>query len=160
VSISGYPLDSLNTPPHWSELSNEQKIVLAPFSDSWNSMDAYSRRKWLAIAKRYPAMGAEEKIRTRNHMTEWVKLTPEERKRAREKYKLMNRSSPNKKATLTKKWREYQSLPNSERRRLRSAAQNQSKAVSAKQPPTQPFKKTLPHPTHPLTSPHHLDATP
>ncbi|TBR09404.1 MAG: DUF3106 domain-containing protein [Rugosibacter sp.] len=164
ASIPGYSLDSLNTQntqPTWSELNSQQRVILTPFSSSWNNMDNYSRKKWLAIAKRYPSMETEEKVRTQNHMKEWVKLTPEERKRAREKYKSLKRSSPNQKTTLKNKWQEYQALPESEKNRLKSAAKHQDKtrpvpkssALSLK-------KKAFSHPTRPLTSPPHFVATP
>lgn len=165
ASMPGYPLDSStqNTQPTWSELNSQQRIILAPFSSSWNAMDHYSQKKWLAIAKRYPSMENEEKVRTQNHMKEWVGLTPEERKRAREKYKSLRRSSPNQKATLKDKWQEYQALPESEKNRLKSAAKNQDKTrpVSMPKSSTLSFKKKASsHPTHPLTSPHHFVATP
>lgn len=160
ASIPGYSLESLNTQPTWSKLSSQQRAILTPFSTSWNNMDSYSRKKWLAIAKRYPSMETEEKIRTQSHMTEWVKLTPEERKRARENYKSLRRSSPNQKATLKNKWHEYQALPESEKSRLKSATKHQDKTRLAPKSPTQSLKKTFPHPTHPLTSPHHFVATP
>lgn len=161
ASIPGYSLDSLNTPPPWSELSNQQRIILTPFSNSWNNMDAYSRKKWLAIAKRYPSMGTEEKMRTQSHMTEWVKLTPEERKRARENYKSLSRSSPNQKTTLKNKWHEYQALPESEKNRLKSATKHQDKTHPVSKSSALPLKKkTFPHPTHPLTRPQNFVTTP
>ena len=141
--VSGYSLESLGAHPSWSELSNQQRIILAPFSTSWNNMDAYSRKKWLAIAKRYPSMGTEEKMRTQSHMAEWVKLTPEERKHAREKYKSLSRASPNQKATLKRKWHEYQSLPESEKNRLKSATKHQGKNHPASKASTLPVKKKL-----------------
>ncbi|MDO9273207.1 MAG: DUF3106 domain-containing protein [Rugosibacter sp.] len=161
ASIPGYSRDSLNTQPTWSELNSQQRVILAPFSSSWNNTDNYSRKKWLAIAKRYPSMGTEERVRTQNHMKEWVKLTPEERKRAREKYKSLRRSSPNQKATLKNKWQEYQALPESEKKRLKSVAKHQDKIHPEPKSLTLPLKKkTLSPPTRPLTSPPHFVATP
>lgn len=107
-------------------------------------------------------MGAEEKMRTQSHMAEWVKLTPEERKRAREKYKALKRSSPKQKATLKNKWQEYQALPESEKNRLKAAAKHRNKTRPAPNPSVLLLKKkeAFPHPTHPLTSPPHFVATP
>jgi len=125
-------------------------------------MDNYSRKKWLSIAKRYPSMGTEEKMRTQSHMTEWVKFTPEERKRAREKYKYLRRASPNQKATLKNKWQEYQALPESEKNRLKTIAKRRNKLRSASNPSALPLNRgeAFPQPTHPLTNSPHFVAAP
>lgn len=161
ASMPGYAFDSSNTQPTWAELSNKQRTILTPLSNSWDSMDNYSRKKWLAIAKRYPSMGVEEQVRTQNHMNEWVKLTPEERKLAREKYKFLQQSSPKQKATLKNKWQEYQALPESEKIRLKSEAKSQRKTRSAPKQSVLPLKKKIsPYPTHPIIKPSHSATAP
>ena len=73
--------------PKWTELTVQQKIVLAPLSDEWDSMEYYRQKKWLGIAVRFPSMTPQEQRRIQEQMQEWDKLSPEERQLAREKFK-------------------------------------------------------------------------
>ncbi len=124
-------------------------------------MDAFRRKKWLAIARRYPSMGKEEQMRTQRHMAEWVKLTPEERKLAREKYKSMRQTSPEKKAAVKQKWQEYQELPESEKARLKTEAMRQKKARPGHAKTPAPLKKRAgQYPPHPIIKTPHPDANP
>ena len=108
--------------PSWSELNAEQKRVLAPLSGEWDKMDGFRRKKWLGIVKRYPSLSVEEQTRLQRRMTDWTKLTPDERKRARDKYKALQKASPEKKEAVKLKWAEYKELPESEKNRLKAEA--------------------------------------
>jgi hypothetical protein len=55
-------------------------------------------------------------------MTDWAKLTPDERKRAREQYKSLLKAPPEKKEAVKLKWQEYKELPESEKTRLKAEA--------------------------------------
>lgn len=112
--------------PAWSELSPAQKQILAPLAADWDRMDQFRRSKWIGIAQRYPAMGAEEQARVQRRMTAWAKLTPEERKQAREKYKSLQKAPPEKKETVKQKWQEYKGLPDDEKARLKANSPPQS----------------------------------
>ena len=68
--------------PGWTELSAQQKSVLAPLSGTWDRMENYRRKKWLGIAQRFPAMAPDEQRRVQGQMQEWAKLTPEQIGRA------------------------------------------------------------------------------
>lgn len=161
ISMPGYPFVPPQSQPSWSELNARQKIILAPLAGTWDAMDAFRRKKWLAIAQRYPAMGQEEQIRTQRHMAEWVKLTPEERKLAREKYKSMQRTSPKKKAAVKQKWQEYQRLPEHEKARLKAEAARHKKAAPGQTKTRSPIKKRAGrHSSHPLIKAPHPDANP
>ncbi|MDO8348097.1 MAG: DUF3106 domain-containing protein [Rugosibacter sp.] len=115
--------------PSWAELSADQQKILAPLSNDWNEMDTFQRKKWLGIAQRYPHMAEEEKVRTQHRMTAWAKLTSEERKLARTKYKKLQKASPEKREAVKQKWEEYQSLPEDEKARLKSEAERKKKSV-------------------------------
>jgi hypothetical protein len=112
--------------PSWSELSPAQKQILAPLAADWDGMDQFRRSKWVGIAQRYPAMGAEEQARVQRRMTAWAKLTPEERKQAREKYKSLQKAPPEKKESVKQKWQEYKELPDEEKARLKANSPAQS----------------------------------
>jgi len=105
--------------PKWSELTVPQKVVLAPLSDDWDSLEYYRQKKWLGIVARFPSMTAEEQTRIRSQMQEWGKLTPVQRQEAREKFKTANRLPEEKKKELKQKWEEYLNLPEEEKEKLK-----------------------------------------
>src|SRR5258708_2709616 len=87
-------------PPAWAELTQDQKSILAPLSADWDALDPLRKRKWLGIAKRYPAMKPAEQGKVQHRMQDWAKLTPEQRSTAREGYKSLAKLPPEKKLTL------------------------------------------------------------
>lgn len=129
--------------PSWAQLDTEQKRVLAPLSAEWDTMNGFQRKKWLGIVKRYPSLSAEEQTRMQRRMTDWAKLTPDERKRAREKYKALQKDAPEQKEAVKQKWQEYKELPEAEKTRLKAEATRKptprpapSKPVAATPVPT------------------------
>ena len=111
-------------PPIWSDLSVPQKIILAPLSDEWDSMEAIRQKKWMEIATRFAAMNPEEQRRLQGQMQEWGRLTPGERQTAREIYKYTSQLSADKKQELKQKWEEYSNLPEEEKEKLKKEASN------------------------------------
>jgi|SRR3954447_3219873 hypothetical protein len=93
--------------PSWEQLNGQQKEVLAPLAQEWNSMDATKRKKWLGVAKRYPGMTPEDQHRTQLQMRDWYSLTPEQREIVREKYKTIKKLPPDKRQVIKQKWRDY-----------------------------------------------------
>ena len=108
--------------PKWSELSTAQKIVLAPLSDDWDSLENYRQKKWLSIVTRFPAMAPEEQRRIQGQMQVWDKLTPEQRQQARQNYKTASQLPNEKKQELKQKWEEYSNLPEAEKEKLKLQA--------------------------------------
>ncbi|HET7060589.1 MAG TPA: DUF3106 domain-containing protein [Nitrosospira sp.] len=94
-------------PPPWEQLNRQQKEVLAPLAQEWNSMDPVKRKKWLGIAKRYPGMTEAEQHRAQLQMRDWYSLTPEQREIVREKYKTIKKLPPDKRQEIKQKWRGY-----------------------------------------------------
>ena len=72
--------------PRWGELSGPQRSALAPLEREWPSIDRERKQKWLQIAGRFPTMAPTEQTRIQARMTEWTRLTPAERGRARMAY--------------------------------------------------------------------------
>ncbi|HEV3007960.1 MAG TPA: DUF3106 domain-containing protein [Burkholderiales bacterium] len=101
--------------PAWAELTAEQQKTLAPLKADWESLEPERRRKWIGIAKRYPAMKVAEQERVQRRMQSWAKLSPEQRRQARETYKQIVKAPPAKRANLREQWAEYQALPERER---------------------------------------------
>ncbi|MCW5604263.1 MAG: DUF3106 domain-containing protein [Burkholderiales bacterium] len=94
--------------PAWAELTPAQQQILAPLAREWDSLDATRRKSWLTIASRYPKMTVQEQQRLQQRMKEWVALTPEQRRAARERYQFMRKLPPDKRKEIDRQWREYQ----------------------------------------------------
>jgi hypothetical protein len=105
--------------PAWAELTAEQQQTLAPLKADWDTLEPDRRLKWIAIAKRYPRMKVQEQERVQRRMQAWARLTPEQRRVARESYKHLAKAPrpvPNKE--LRDAWAEYQALSPYERQSL------------------------------------------
>lgn len=97
--------------PSWTDLTPEQQQTLQPLASEWNSLDASRRAKWIGIAKRYPAMSVTEQKRVQTRMADWVKLTPDQRRDAREQFRKIGKLPPGKREVVSQHWEEYQQLP-------------------------------------------------
>ena len=105
--------------PSWGSLSTEQRSVLAPLRDDWSSIDAPRKAKWLDLAGRYPKMPPDDQKRMQARMTEWARLTPQERAQARLNFQ-QAKQLPNQERQ--DQWHAYQALSESERKALASRA--------------------------------------
>lgn len=110
------------TQPTWVELSPQQKQILAPLAGEWDKLESWRRKKWVDVAKRYPAMKPEEQQRVQRRMSDWAKLTPQERDVARKEYKDLKKAPPEHKEAIKQKWQEYKELPEDEKKRLKAQA--------------------------------------
>lgn len=110
--------------PTWTELTPEQKQVLAPLSGEWDMLESWRRKKWLGITQRYFGMHPEEQARIQRRMMDWVNLSPDERKAARERYKKMQKAPPEHLEAFKQKWNEYKQLPEEEKQKLTAEAAN------------------------------------
>jgi hypothetical protein len=92
--------------PLWSELSPKQQAVLAPLAADWEHLDTTRRKKWVTIANRYPKLKSEEQARLQERMQAWAKLTPEQRRVARDNYRALNQIPPAERGEVKQKWRQ------------------------------------------------------
>ncbi len=97
----------LLTAKPWTSLSTQQQQVLQPLAAQWSEMDGANRDKWVALAARYPTMGAEEQGRMRSRVQEWAKLSLTQRQQARDGFQTAQRKSEDERAA---KWAAYQQL--------------------------------------------------
>ncbi len=142
--------------PSWSDLTAEQQQILRPLAGEWGSLDAARRTKWIGIAKRYPGMTGAEQNRVQARMAEWVKLTPDERRNAREQYRKIGKLPPGKREVVSQHWEEYQQLPESVKKGLaveskkkkteRIEPRSRSKTAQAKPPPPAAVEPEGPEP--------------
>jgi hypothetical protein len=96
--------------PDWVELTPAQQQVLAPLQSEWAQLDTRRRKKWVAIADRYPTMKPAEQERLTKRMQDWAKLTPEQRRAAREKYQTLKKQPPQKRNEVARQWQQYEQL--------------------------------------------------
>ncbi|WP_454720605.1 MULTISPECIES: DUF3106 domain-containing protein [Cupriavidus] len=108
----------VNAHPTWAELSAVHQRVLAPLQGEWNNFPELNRRKWVQIAERYPKFSPAEQARLQTRMAEWVKMTPQQRRLARENYQITRSLPPQKKAEA---WDKYQQLPEEQKKNLAAA---------------------------------------
>ncbi|QBY52568.1 DUF3106 domain-containing protein [Cupriavidus oxalaticus] len=116
--------------PAWSELSPVNQRILAPLQPLWDTLPELNRRKWLRIAERYPKFSPEEQARLQARMAEWIRMTPQQRRLARENYQITRALPAEKKAEA---WDKYQQLPEEQKKKLAAAERVPSRpgAVSA-----------------------------
>jgi hypothetical protein len=101
--------------PSWQSLTPQQRATLGPLQNDWASIDAPRKAKWLDIAARYPKLPQSEQERLQTRMTEWSRLTPNERARARNTFQEA-KQLPNQERQ--DRWQAYQALPESQRQEL------------------------------------------
>lgn len=118
--------------PAWSELTAAQQQALAPLAAEWDSLDSFRKNKWLAIGNRYATMKPEEQQRVQERMREWVTLTPDQRRMARENYSRARKLNADQKSA---QWEQYQQLPEEEKKKLAADAAAKKK-VTALPPPS------------------------
>ena len=108
--------------PTWSELTEAQRIALAPLQSEWSTIDTFRKKKWLQISSRFATMKPDEQQRLQEKMRSWAKLSPDERRRAREVYSRTKSLDAEQKSA---EWQQYQQLSDSEKNQL-------SKDIAAK----------------------------
>ncbi|ODV43173.1 hypothetical protein AWV79_20170 [Cupriavidus sp. UYMMa02A] len=109
---------AISAHPDWTELTPVQQRILSPLQPLWDSLPELNRRKWLRIAERYPKFSPEEQALLQTRMAEWVKLTPQQRRLARENYQITRALPAQKKAEA---WDKYQQLPEDQKKKLAAA---------------------------------------
>lgn len=128
--------------PLWVELTPAQQQALAPLAGEWDKMDGFRKKKWLAIGNKYAAMKPDEQQRVQERMRDWVKLTPEQRRIARESYARARKLGPDKKS---EEWERYQQLPDEQKKKLAEAAASRKKVTTLPSPSAQSAaSKTIP----------------
>ncbi len=135
--------------PLWSELTDAQKSALLPLATEWDRMDAARKLKWLDIGNRFASMKPDEQQRVHERMREWLKLTPQQRKLARENYASTKKIDKSQKSA---QWQQYQQLPEEEKKKLAADAARKKQATgAAKGVPAKPAP-AKPAPVKPATA--------
>ncbi|UOD30391.1 DUF3106 domain-containing protein [Massilia violaceinigra] len=120
--------------PMWKDLSPPQQIALDPLKGEWDRMESVRKQKWLDIANRYSSMKPDEQVRMQERMRAWTRLTPDERRVARENYTLSKKIDKSQKSA---EWEKYQQLPEEQKKKLALDAAAVKKQVTNLPPATQ-----------------------
>ncbi|MGF6774650.1 hypothetical protein P3T18_007170 [Paraburkholderia sp. GAS199] len=124
-------LPGSNSPLAWARLSAADHAALAPFAAQWDSFSEERKRKWLKIASRYPKLSPEAQKRLHDRMTEWARMTPDQRKVARENYQV-SKELP--REARQNAWKAYQQLPEEQKERLAASERKRRPSVVSAPP--------------------------
>lgn len=116
--------------PAWNQLTAQQREALAPLAADWESFDADRKRKWLEIAARYPTLPAESQQRLHQRMAEFARLTPEQKREARDNFKKLYELPVDERQARVQ---QFQELTPEQKRALAERAQQE--AAKAPAPP-------------------------
>ena len=103
----------------WRDLKTPQQAALKPLERDWPGIDGPQKQKWLQLATRFPTMSVAEQARVQARMTDWAKLTPQERGQTRLNFQEAN-LLPNQDRQA--RWDAYQALPPEQKRQLATRA--------------------------------------
>jgi len=135
--------------PLWSELRYEQQQALSPLASEWDKLDATQKKKWLAIGNKYSSMKPDQQIRLQERMRDWVKLTPEQRRAARENYARSKKLDSNRKSAG---WEQYQQLPEEQKKKLAAEAAARKRVTNIPPPSRNAQNAKQPGPAKPAAS--------
>jgi hypothetical protein len=127
-----FPALPSQSPLSWARLSPAQRVALAPFENQWDAFSDARKRKWLKIAARFSKLSPDAQKRLHERMAEWVTMTPEERRVARENYQA-SKDLPAQ--AREKAWKAYQQLPEEQKEKL-ALAERRRKPTVVSAPPT------------------------
>lgn len=124
----------------WNELTPAQRQALEPLAPEWNNLTTDRKTKWLTIANKYHTMQPAEQERIQARMRDWIKLTPEQRRIARESYARAKKLNPEQKSA---QWEQYQQLSEEHKKEL-AANPVRKPLATTPPPPSQAKAKTVP----------------
>jgi hypothetical protein len=126
-------LPTLAFKPGWSDLSQSQRQVLASFESQWQQLPLNEKRAWADLASRFPQMSEQDQARVQRRISEWAKLSPEERKLARANFRMAQQTGS---ANLQADWERYQAMTPEQRAVLGTAGSTSNTAARHAGAPT------------------------
>jgi len=134
----------------WGSLTPGEQQALAPLRSQWPRLDPQRQRKWLDVARRFPALPDDERARVHARMSQWSGLTPAERGQARVQFQEAQRWSPQARSDRSA---EYQSLAPEARKVLAERWRLENAARLAAEAPGDGTKRNLIEPVAPPVPP-------
>ena len=119
----------------WSSLTSSQKETLATLQEDWSTLSVEQRTKWVQLANRFEKLPETDRERLKSRMSDWAKLSTNDRRVARANF-IKSLEIPNDKKSEA--WEAYQQLTPEEKKQLadEAAEKNKSKKPSLVNSPT------------------------
>lgn len=128
--------------PDWQDLTPEQQQNLRPLVGQWNQLKDTQKRKWMALGANYAHLAPADQVKLHSRMTEWVKLSQQQRAQARLAYANTQKLSSHEKQA---NWQAYQALSSDDKKKLLKAGSAKSSgAATASKPVTEPKLVPIP----------------
>lgn len=125
------PLAVDNNPLSWAHLSADQHAALAPFASEWDTFSDERKRKWIKIAARFAKMSPESQKRLHERMSEWIRMTPDQRRVARENYVVSKALPPQARQNA---WQAYQQLSPEQKAKLAAIGRKRRQTIVSAPP--------------------------
>lgn len=108
--------------PTWAELNPTERSALAPLAGKFDSLDSDQRRKWKAIAERFPGWTEEKRKTVQSRMLDWSNMTPEQRSNARQEAlaRRQGATTPETGESRSASWKRWNDLEEARKAELRS----------------------------------------
>jgi hypothetical protein len=117
--------------PTWRELNSRQQRALEPLAATWDELSEPHKQKWLAISRNYAKMSPQEQEVLHSRMTEWSRLSNQQREQARLNFAVVKQVPADERKA---KWEAYQALSEDEKRKLANRASTTRAAGAAAAP--------------------------
>ncbi len=140
AASSGAPGGAASSPAHtnvkpaseqgvrWRDLKPGQQAVLKPLEREWPVIGAQHKQKWVELSAGFSKLSPAEQARIQERMTEWARLTTQERGQARLNFQEAKQlNAIDRKA----RWDEYQALPPEKKQQLAARSAPTASAASA-----------------------------
>lgn len=103
----------------WADMKPAQQTTLKPLERDWAAISSPQKQKWLELSTRFPTMTPAEQGRVQERMSEWARMTPQQRGQAR-----LNFQDAKQVPTQDRqaRWDAYQALSPEEKQRLAARA--------------------------------------
>lgn len=101
--------------PSWTSLTPGQRLALAPLERDWPGIEEPRKTKWLELAQHFHKLPPEEQLRVQQRMTEWARMSPAQRGRARLNFQESKQFTAQEKQ---EHWQTYQALSAEQRKAL------------------------------------------
>ena len=88
----------------WHSLKPDERRVLGPVQDRWDTMPGTQQQRLISSARKYPTLQPIQKERFDTRLREWATMTPEQRQQAREAYKGLRQLPPDRQHELRERW--------------------------------------------------------
>lgn len=126
-----------STNTEWQSFTAAQQGALSPLAKHWSSLSEGQKRKWLAVAKSYPELGAADQEKLHSRMVEWAALSPKDRELARLNFAQTKSVAKSDRAA---NWEAYQALSPDERKKLADGAKVKPVGAAVAVKPVAPDK--------------------